>query len=142
MSEPVTGLSMSRDLRKPDFCICENKDADQLPVTAKLISAFNFATQIIQSLFYLNPKFQASSHLLQLYLICVEPGRKPDCWFSHDVAQILRQTAFQLQTQPRLLFYTMSSLIRVLTVCTSCITMVEPPVISFCLLPNPKRPVP
>ena len=21
---------MSRDLRKPDFCICENKDADQL----------------------------------------------------------------------------------------------------------------
>ena len=22
---------MSRDMRKPDFCICENKDADQLP---------------------------------------------------------------------------------------------------------------
>ena len=21
---------MSRDVRKPDFCICENKDADQL----------------------------------------------------------------------------------------------------------------
>ena len=21
---------MSRDMRKPDFCICENKDADQL----------------------------------------------------------------------------------------------------------------
>ena len=23
-------LNMSRDVRKPDFCICENKDADQL----------------------------------------------------------------------------------------------------------------
>ena len=22
--------NMSRDMRKPDFCICENKDADQL----------------------------------------------------------------------------------------------------------------
>ena len=29
-------------------------------VTAKLISAFVFATRIVQSLFYLNPKFQAS----------------------------------------------------------------------------------
>ena len=24
------GLYMSRDVRKPDFCKCENKDADQL----------------------------------------------------------------------------------------------------------------
>ena len=30
------------------------------------------------SLYYLNPKFQASSHLLWLYrLVCVGPGRKP-----------------------------------------------------------------
>ena len=63
-------------MRKPDFCICENKDADQL--TAKLISAFVFATQIVQFLYYLNPKFQASSHLLWLYSpVCVGPGRKP-----------------------------------------------------------------
>ena len=33
-------------------------------VTAKLISAFVFATRIVQSLFFLNPKFQASSLLL------------------------------------------------------------------------------
>ena len=33
-------------------------------VTAKLISAFVFATWIVQSLFYLNLKFQASNHLL------------------------------------------------------------------------------
>ena len=47
-------------------------------VTAKLISAFVFATRIVQSLYYLNPKFQASSHLLWLYsLVCVGPGWKP-----------------------------------------------------------------
>ena len=47
-------------------------------VTAKLISAFVFATRIVQSLFYLNPKFQVSSHLLWLYIpVCVRPGRKP-----------------------------------------------------------------
>ena len=46
--------------------------------TAKLISAFVFATRIVQSLFFLNPKFQASSHLLWLHSPpCVRPGRKP-----------------------------------------------------------------
>ena len=58
-------------------------------VTAKLISAFVFATRIVQFLFYLNPKFQASSHLLQLYSpVCAGPGRNPNCWFSHAQAQI------------------------------------------------------
>ena len=33
-------------------------------VTAKLISAFVFAIQIVQLLFYLNPKFQDSSSFL------------------------------------------------------------------------------
>ena len=57
-------------------------------VTAKLISAFVFATQIVQFLFYLNPKFQASSSFLCLYRpVCVRPVRKPHCWFSHEVAQ-------------------------------------------------------
>ena len=54
-------------MRKPDFCICQNKDADQLRGTAKLISAFVFAIQIIQSLYCLYPKFQASSHLMWLW---------------------------------------------------------------------------
>ena len=71
---------MSRDVRKPDFCVCENKDADQLRgnLTAKLISAFVFATQIVQSLYFLNTKFLASSHFMQLYSpVSVGPGRKP-----------------------------------------------------------------
>ena len=61
---------VSRHMRKPTICIGENKGADQLrsyisfAVTAKLISAFAFATWIVQFLVYLNPKFQASSSFL------------------------------------------------------------------------------
>ena len=69
-------------MRKPTISICENKDADQ-----KLISFFVYATWIVQSLF-LNPKFQASSRPVT---VCVRPVRKPHCWFSHDVAQVLFQ---------------------------------------------------
>ena len=44
---------------------------------AQLIKAFVFAVRIVQSLYYLNRKFQASSHLLKLYnLVCVGPGQK------------------------------------------------------------------
>ena len=70
---------LSRIVRKPDFCLGENKGADQLcGYTAKLISAFVFATRIVQFLFYLNPKFQASSSFLSLYRpVCVGPVRKP-----------------------------------------------------------------
>ena len=67
-------------MRKPDFCLCENKGADQLRsnVSAKLISAFVFATRIVHFLFLLNPKFQASMLLLGLYMsVCVRPGWKP-----------------------------------------------------------------
>ena len=72
---------------KPTICICENKDADA--VTAKLISAFIFAKRIVQSLFYLYPKFQASSSFLCLYRpVYVGPVRKPHCWFSYEVAHI------------------------------------------------------
>ena len=41
-------------MRKQAFYIYENKDADQLCITAQLISAFVFATWIVQSLFLLN----------------------------------------------------------------------------------------
>ena len=75
---------------KPTICIGENKDADQLRGNAKLISVFVFATRIVQFLFYLNPKFQASSSFLCLYRsVCVGPVRKPHCWFSHEAAQLL-----------------------------------------------------
>ena len=73
---------MSRVLRKPAFCICENKDADQLR------EAFVFATQIVQSLYLLYPKFQASSHFCNCTPRFVsDQVVKPVCWFSHDWAQ-------------------------------------------------------
>ena len=50
----------------------------RVTVSAKLISAFVFATRIVQFLFFLNPKFQASSHPLWLHRpVCVGPGQKP-----------------------------------------------------------------
>ena len=56
----------------------ETKTQISFAVTAKLISAFVFATQIVQFLYFLNLKFQASSHLLWQYSpVCVGPGRKP-----------------------------------------------------------------
>ena len=60
------------------FSYAKTKRQISCAVTAQLISAFVFAIQIVQFLYYLNPKFQASSHLLWLYSpVCVRPGRKP-----------------------------------------------------------------
>ena len=60
------------------FAYAKTKTQISFAVTAKLISAFVFATRIVQSLSFLNTKFQASSHFLRLRsLICVGPGRKP-----------------------------------------------------------------
>ena len=78
-------------MKKPAFCIyAKTKTQISFAVTAKLISAFVFATEIVQSLYFLNTKFEASSHHLWLYsLVCVGPGRKPERWFSRDAAQIV-----------------------------------------------------
>ena len=60
--------------------------------SAKLISAFVYATRIVQFLLYLTPKFQASSHLLYLYSpVCVGPVWKPHCWFSHEAVHLFKQ---------------------------------------------------
>ena len=57
----------------------------------KLISLV-FATRIVQFLFYLNLKFQASSSFLCLYRsVCVGTVRKPHCWFSHEAALIIKK---------------------------------------------------
>ena len=65
-------------MRKPAFSYAKTKTQISFAVTAKLISAFVFTTRIVQSLYFLNPKFQASRHLLLLYSpVCVRPGRKP-----------------------------------------------------------------
>ena len=69
-------------MREPAFCICENKDADQL------ISAFVFATRIVQSLYFLNFK------LLDIFCGCTawfvsDLVENPEDRFSQNEAQIL-----------------------------------------------------
>ena len=53
--------------KNPLFVYAKKKTQISFAVTAKLISAFVFATQIVQSLYFLNQKIQASGHLLWLY---------------------------------------------------------------------------
>ena len=73
------GKTMSRIVGKTSFLhMSKTKPQISFAVTKKLISAFVVASRIVQSLYFLNPKSQASSHLLWLHsLVCVGPGRKP-----------------------------------------------------------------
>ena len=58
------------------FAYAKTKTQIRFAVTAKLISAFVFATRLVQFLYYLNPKFEGSSHLLGLHSPAyVGPGR-------------------------------------------------------------------
>ena len=60
------------------FAYVKTKAQTSFAETVKLISAFDFATRMVQSLVFLNPKCQASSLLLRRYRpVCVRPGRKP-----------------------------------------------------------------
>ena len=66
-------------------------------VTAQLISAFVFATSIESYLFFINPKFQAFTHLLSLYSsICVELIENPEDRFSRDATHVLTNTMLLL----------------------------------------------
>ena len=59
------------------FAYAKTKAQISFAVTAKLISAFVFATRIVNFLFFLNPKFKVSNHPLRLYRrVWVGPGRK------------------------------------------------------------------
>ena len=83
-------------MRKPTICICETKGTDQLCSNC----AFVFHTRIVQFLYFLNPKFPASSYLLFLYIsVCVGPVQKPHCWFSHKVAHMCPNFADDLHVQ-------------------------------------------
>ena len=65
-------------MRKPDFAYAKTKALISCSVTARLISAFVFTARIVQLLFYLNPKFQASNYFQRLERpVCARPGRKP-----------------------------------------------------------------
>ena len=62
--------------KKTAFCICKNKDADQLCGNPEADQRICFCYRDV-TFFFLNPEFQASRHHLQLYSpVCVGPGRK------------------------------------------------------------------
>ena len=71
-------------------------------VTVQLITAFVFATYTVQSLYFLNPKLQASSHLLWLYSpLCVGPVRKPQrriCSAAAQMNRVMRKPKFWFPT--------------------------------------------
>ena len=72
-------------MRKPAFCICKNKDADQLRGNREADQRLCFALQIVQSIFFLDLKFQASNHILSQYSL---DGNLEDR-FSHNEAQFV-----------------------------------------------------
>ena len=55
-------------------------------------STFAFSTQVVQSLFFLNLKFQASSHL-----VVVKPSLCPEGSFSHNPAYIAVKVSGSIQ---------------------------------------------
>ena len=78
LTKIIHSLNEPRREKTVFFAYAKTKTQISFAVTAKLISVFVFATLIVQSLYFLNPEFQASSHLLWLYSsVCVRPGRKP-----------------------------------------------------------------
>ena len=73
--QPLIG---PRHEKKRIFAYAETKAQISCSVSAQLISAFVFATWIVQFLFYLYLKFQAPSLFLKLYMpVSVRPGQKP-----------------------------------------------------------------
>ena len=78
---------MSCHMGKPTICLGENKGSDQLRSNCKadqpVCSCYSDSTVPL----LLKSKFQASSSFLWLYRsVCVGPGWKPHCWFSHEAA--------------------------------------------------------
>ena len=80
-------------MRKPVFAYAKTKAHISYLVTVQLISIFVFATctSIVQSLYFLQPKFQAS---LAFFCGCtsrclLELVRNPEDRFSHDKAHLV-----------------------------------------------------
>ena len=75
-------------MRKPVFCICENKDTDQLRSNCAGDSAFVFATRIVQSLYFLNPKFHKALAIFCGCTVQVVSDLDPEERFSQNEAQL------------------------------------------------------
>ena len=68
---------MSHVMIKWGYCLCRNKGTDQLLSNCEADQRL-CVTQIVQFLYFINPKFPPSSHVLYMYdWVCVGSGRKP-----------------------------------------------------------------
>ena len=76
-------------MSKSAFCICENKDADQLCSNCTTDQRLCFATQIELFRYFLNPKFPASSYLCWYSLVVSDLVGNPEDRFSCVVAHVL-----------------------------------------------------
>ena len=75
---------MSSVIPKPTFCICEKTKVQiSCSVTMQMFRTFVFATKMVQSLYFLNPKFHAPSHFL-LALFVLDLVGNPEDRFSHN----------------------------------------------------------
>ena len=79
-------------MRKPAFCICENKDTDQLRSNCAADQRLCFRYR--DSTIPLLPtseisSLQPSSAVVQYSPVCVGPGRNTEDRFSHNEAQIV-----------------------------------------------------
>ena len=87
ISETFSSLNMSRRMRKPTICICQNKVADQLcsSCTADQCLCFRYTDRTISLLliFKLLAFFCDSTGWFVSDLV-----GNLDCWFSHGKAQI------------------------------------------------------
>ena len=102
--------NMSCVMRKPAFCLCENKGADQLLSNCAADQRLCFRFIDSKTLYLLNHKFQASSRLLWPYSpACVGSGRKPKDRFFHDTFHIndclLIDTIVTIVTINKLLYH-------------------------------------
>ena len=77
-NEVPTNIFFNLSLENLLFAYAKTMAQISCEFTTQLISAFVFATVIVQFLYFLNPKVQAFSHLLWLCSpVCVGPSRKP-----------------------------------------------------------------
>ena len=81
---------MSRLMGKPTICICKTNGADQLHGNREADQrlCFHYSYSTIPPL--LNSKISSvKPSSVTDRPVCVGPGRKPNCWFSHEAAHIV-----------------------------------------------------
>ena len=83
-------IYMSLVMRKPAFCTCKNKDADQLRGNREADQRLCFG-YIVQSLYFLNTKFQGSIAILCgcIARFVSDLVGNPEDRFSHNEAHIV-----------------------------------------------------